>query len=220
MKYLDVIRSPEIIRTLTKKMGAPLVTLLSKEPELQYVALRNIILILQKRPTVLQSELKVFFCKYNDPLYVKMEKLEIMIMLVNERNVDQVLMELKEYVWAWACWVGVGVGVGLDSYCINTLGIGIGIDVGFRYATAADVEFVRKAVAAIGHTAIKLARAAERCIHVLLELIETGYNPVVQEAMIVIKVSLFSQALFASLSLSLFSLLSVWYVLCIYAWYV
>lgn len=33
---------------------------------------------------------QVFFCKYNDPLYVKMEKLEIMIKLANERNIDQV----------------------------------------------------------------------------------------------------------------------------------
>lgn len=32
----------------------------------------------------------MFFCKYNDPIYVKMEKLEIMIMLVSERNVEQV----------------------------------------------------------------------------------------------------------------------------------
>ena len=36
---------------------------------------------------------QVFFCKYNDPLYVKMEKLEIMIKLANERNIDQVLQQ-------------------------------------------------------------------------------------------------------------------------------
>jgi hypothetical protein len=34
--------------------------------------------------------LQVFFCKYNDPSYVKMEKLDIMMKLVNERNIDQV----------------------------------------------------------------------------------------------------------------------------------
>lgn len=33
---------------------------------------------------------KVFFCKYNDPIYVKMEKLETIIRLVNDRNIDQV----------------------------------------------------------------------------------------------------------------------------------
>jgi vesicle coat complex subunit len=39
----------------------------------------------------------VFFCKYNDPIYVKMEKLEVMIRLSSDRNIDQVLLELKEY---------------------------------------------------------------------------------------------------------------------------
>lgn len=34
--------------------------------------------------------MKVFFCKYNDPIYVKMEKLEIMIKLANANNIDQV----------------------------------------------------------------------------------------------------------------------------------
>ncbi|XP_039161778.1 protein CHROMATIN REMODELING 24-like [Eucalyptus grandis] len=66
---------------------APLVTLLSAEPEIQYVALRNINLIVQRRPTILAHEIKVFFCKYNDPIYVKMEKLEIMIKLASDRNI-------------------------------------------------------------------------------------------------------------------------------------
>ena len=40
---------------------------------------------------------QVFFCKYNDPIYVKLEKLDIMIALASERNIDQVLLELREY---------------------------------------------------------------------------------------------------------------------------
>merc|ERR1719310_1656452 len=144
------IRS-DAIRALTRKLAPPLVTLLNSEPEIQYVALRNINLIVQKRPHILAHEIKVFFCKYNDPIYVKMEKLEIMIKLASERNVDQVLMELKEY------------------------------------ATEVDVEFVRRSVRAIGRCAIKLEKAAERCINVLLELIQTKVNYVVQEAVIVIK---------------------------------
>lgn len=94
---------------------------------------------------------RFFFCKYNDPIYVKMEKLEIIIKLVSERNIDQVLLELKEY------------------------------------ATEVDVDFVRKSVSAIGRCAVKLERAAERCIGVLLELIQTKVNYVVQESVIVIK---------------------------------
>lgn len=56
-----------------------------------------------------------------------------------------------------------------------------------EYAQEVDVDFVRRAVRAIGRAAIKLERAAERCINVLLELIQTKVNYVVQEAIIVIK---------------------------------
>eukprot|EP00956_Cyclotella_meneghiniana_P039023 scaffold164114_cov93-Cyclotella_meneghiniana.AAC.2 len=154
LSYMDVMSGgahADSIRALTRKLAPPLVTLLNSEPEIQYVALRNINLIVQKRPNILENEIKVFFCKYNDPIYVKMEKLEIIIKLVSEKNIDQVLLELKEY------------------------------------ATEVDVDFVRKSVSAIGRCAVKLERAAERCIGVLLELIQTKVNYVVQESVIVIK---------------------------------
>lgn len=48
-------------------------------------------------PSLLQNEMKVFFVKYNDPIYVKLEKLDIMIRLANQSNITQVLSELKEY---------------------------------------------------------------------------------------------------------------------------
>jgi vesicle coat complex subunit len=50
------------------------------------------------RPDILKNEMKVFFVKYNDPIYVKLEKLDIMIRLTNHSNIAQVLAELKEYV--------------------------------------------------------------------------------------------------------------------------
>ena len=34
---------------------------------------------------------QVFFCKYNDPIYVKMEKLDVLVMLCSDANVDQVM---------------------------------------------------------------------------------------------------------------------------------
>lgn len=52
------------------------------------------------------------------------------------------------------------------------------------------MEFVRKAVRAIGQCAIKIDDAAERCVNVLLDLISTRVTYVVQEAIIVIKVIL------------------------------
>lgn len=96
LQQMELITSTDVVRNLCKKMAPPLVTLLSAEPEIQFVALRNINLIVQRRPTILAHEIKVFFCKYNDPVYVKMEKLEIMIKLASDRNMDQVLLEFKE----------------------------------------------------------------------------------------------------------------------------
>ncbi|KAG2182260.1 hypothetical protein INT43_007187 [Umbelopsis isabellina] len=151
MINMRLVKDANFNKNLVKKMAPPLVTLLAGPPEVQYVALRNINLILQRRSDVLSNEMRVFFCKYNDPPYVKMEKLEIMIRLCNERNVDQLLSELKEY------------------------------------ASEVDVDFVRKSVRAIGRCAIKIEEASERCINVLLDLINTGINYVVQEAIVVIK---------------------------------
>ncbi|GMS89649.1 hypothetical protein PENTCL1PPCAC_11824 [Pristionchus entomophagus] len=98
MKLIEMLPADsEFIASLTKKLAPPMVTLLSAEPEIQYVALRNINLIVQKRPDILKQEMKVFFVKYNDPIYVKMEKLDVMIRLAQQSNIAQVLSELKEY---------------------------------------------------------------------------------------------------------------------------
>lgn len=50
------------VKSLHKKMAPPLVTLLSAESEIQYVALRNINLIVQKNPGILAHEVKVSYC--------------------------------------------------------------------------------------------------------------------------------------------------------------
>ena len=81
MKYMEMIGDADYVGNLRKKLAPPLVTLLSSEPEVQYVALRNINLIIQKQSDILREEMKVFFVKYNDPIYVKLEKLDIMIRL-------------------------------------------------------------------------------------------------------------------------------------------
>jgi AP-2 complex subunit beta-1 len=148
MNYIDnQAKNTEISR----KLSPPLVTLLSKPAEIQYLALRNAILILQQRPDVLPSDIRVFFCKYNDPIYVKVTKLELIFMLANKDNIDIVLNELKEY------------------------------------ATEIDVQFVRKAVRAIGKLAIKIEPAARQCIDALLELVNARIPYIVQEATVVIK---------------------------------
>ena len=57
-----------------------------------------------------------------------------------------------------------------------------------RYSSEVDVDFVRKSIKAIGQTAISIESAAERCVNVLLELINTRVSYVVQEGVVVMKV--------------------------------
>ncbi|MCJ1351269.1 MAG: hypothetical protein MMC33_001253 [Icmadophila ericetorum] len=94
---MNYISDEKQISSLCRKLSPPLVTLLAKGPEVQYLALRNALLILQRRPEVLRNDIRVFFCKYNDPIYVKVTKLELIFMLATEENIMEVLTELKEY---------------------------------------------------------------------------------------------------------------------------
>ena len=55
---MEIIPDVEFKASLLKKLAPPLVTLLSSEPEVQYVALRNINLIVQKKPEILKHEIK------------------------------------------------------------------------------------------------------------------------------------------------------------------
>jgi len=163
--HMKLINS-ELVRQYLKKMAPPLgkvhnficeqaltvpVTLIASAPEVQYVALRNIDLLLQAKPDILSKELRVFFCKYNDPPYVKLQKLEIMVRIANDKNFEQLLAELKEY------------------------------------ALEVDMDFVKRAVKAIGQVAIKIEAASEKCVNTLLDLIATKVNYVVQEVVVVIK---------------------------------
>lgn len=113
--YIPMISDSEKSRSYLKALAPPLVTLMSGQPEIQYVALRNMQLLCQKYPDHLKGDVKVcllvacsllpcergvnlkpapvaqvFFVKYNDPIYVKMEKLDVLVMLSHSGNVDQV----------------------------------------------------------------------------------------------------------------------------------
>ncbi len=60
---LQLIQDESTLQQLQRKLAPPLVTLLGAEPELQYVALRNIALVIQAQPGVLANDVKVFFVK-------------------------------------------------------------------------------------------------------------------------------------------------------------
>jgi AP-1 complex subunit beta-1 len=95
-----------------------------------------------------------------------MEKLEVMIKLCNEGNVDQVLLEFKEYAQEVGYSI-TNIWLSVEIFDCSHLSSSRNGD------CQVDVDFVRRAVRAIGRAAIRLEMVAERCIRVLLDLIST-----------------------------------------------
>ena len=97
LKNIDYLKDEKSRQTILKKLSAPLISLIACEPELQYVALRNISFILQKQPSIFENNIKVFFIKFNDPVYVKLEKVDILVRVADQNTCEQILLEFKEY---------------------------------------------------------------------------------------------------------------------------
>jgi len=111
---LDYLQDDDLIRNYCRRISPSLITLVSCDNEIKFVALKNISLIAEKRPVVVENELHVFFCGFSDPFYVKCEKLEIIVKLANENNIDLILHELKDYV--------AEVDVDFVRKCIKAIG--------------------------------------------------------------------------------------------------
>lgn len=91
-------RNPELaLPNLAKRLGSSLVSLLIKPAEIQFVVLRNVILLLLSKRYLLDVDVELFFWKFDDPIYVKDTKLEIIYLLANEQNASVVFRELEEY---------------------------------------------------------------------------------------------------------------------------
>jgi len=93
------LNDPSMQSMLLEKMRRPLLTIATtSKRNLEYVAMRIIKLIMQKYPGLLHpDDVQVFFCRYNDPPYLKIEKIDVMLMLVAPSNVQALLGELREY---------------------------------------------------------------------------------------------------------------------------
>jgi vesicle coat complex subunit len=76
VRYLEFLTNEDLIKNLVKKLGPSIVSVVSLPAvEIQYVVLKNIQYIIEKRPSILENEIKCFFCKFSDPYYVKNEKM-------------------------------------------------------------------------------------------------------------------------------------------------
>lgn len=88
----------EVNETILRRLSSSIVSLLEKPAELQFLVLRNVILLLLSREqSLLNLDVPYFFIEYNDPIYIKDTKLECLYLLSNETTLPQILDELEEH---------------------------------------------------------------------------------------------------------------------------
>ncbi len=110
MKYTK--NSPVINKQVMERLQAPLITLMTSGEtagnyEITYIVLKHIQLLVSQyaiRPgsttgySLFQNDYKHFFCKMEEPTYIKDVKVEILAYITNEVNMQDIVNELSEYV--------------------------------------------------------------------------------------------------------------------------
>ena len=97
MKFMDTIEDIEKIKVYCKKLTNSIMSILISYPEIQYILLRSLHAIVIKRPMLLEKEFKYFYVQYNDPIYIKLEKVDILYKLCNKKNYEMIIQEFTSY---------------------------------------------------------------------------------------------------------------------------
>ncbi|KAG9485546.1 hypothetical protein GDO78_008558, partial [Eleutherodactylus coqui] len=87
---------PHVQSDVLIRLKAPLLAACTSESrEMCFAALCHVREILRSLPGHFGNHYKKFFCSYNDPHYIKNQKIDILCELVNDENVHNILEELR-----------------------------------------------------------------------------------------------------------------------------
>jgi AP-1 complex subunit beta-1 len=93
-----VQRMPGPARTpYVSRINAALLTLAKSDSETQFVVCRNAQMLLNVFPELLSDNFDSFYIRFSDPLYVKFEKLRLLLRLVTPVTANGLVKELIEY---------------------------------------------------------------------------------------------------------------------------
>lgn len=88
---------PDLQDDINDRIKTPLLTAIgSSSPEVVYTCLQHIEILIFRNPNMFSEEYHNFFCRYNDPPYVKLKKLELLTHLCDDGNAQNVVEELSE----------------------------------------------------------------------------------------------------------------------------
>ncbi|XP_069800890.1 AP-4 complex subunit beta-1 isoform X2 [Dendropsophus ebraccatus] len=87
---------PHVQSDVLARLKSPLLAACTSESrEMCFAALCHVREILRSSPGHFSNHYKKFFCSYNDPHYIKNQKIDILCELVNDENVQCILEELR-----------------------------------------------------------------------------------------------------------------------------
>lgn len=93
---------PDIQQDVLQRLKGPLLTLMAASSmELAYTVLVHIHALLtrgHRQIEVFQADFKQFFCRYNEPSYIKQVKIDILTLLADFNSAEHIVLELSEYV--------------------------------------------------------------------------------------------------------------------------
>lgn len=93
---------PDIQQDVLMRLKGPLLTLMAASSmELACTVLVHIHALISRGPRqveVFQADFKQFFCRYNEPSYIKQVKIDILTMLADFNSAEHIVLELSEYV--------------------------------------------------------------------------------------------------------------------------
>lgn len=96
LRFAKELGNDKITEGICKKVSAPLISILNGPPEMSWIFLRNLQLTLHQFPALF-TNVKSFFVNYNDPCYVKSEKVILMLKICDEASTKFIINEFVEY---------------------------------------------------------------------------------------------------------------------------
>lgn len=93
LNYMNLVDS-----SIIDRLSNSIISLIDKPAELEFLVLRNIILLLLTRDnSILNLDIAYFFIEYKDPIYIKDTKLECLYLSANSETLPRILEELEHY---------------------------------------------------------------------------------------------------------------------------
>ena len=97
LKMVQIVNDSSYSKEVFASILPPMIGLLNSGKEIAFTVLKSIHVILQKYRRLLVGNVNVFWCQFDEPLYVKLAKLDILLTLASEENMPILLEELKKY---------------------------------------------------------------------------------------------------------------------------